>query len=286
MNGSMRWVYWIVLAGFLAAAPGRLVAEESEGGGEKSLSEAMMLDVLDDATRFFEEANEAALSDSARAKELYRAAALKFEYLLERGYTNGKMYANLANTYFLYGDMGRAILNYRRAIRYEPGDRSLRESLEYVRGQRVDVFSPDEAGMLKRAVLFWHYHFNDRARLLVFGAAYLLLWVLAGWRLFSPGRRFAGTRRACVVVCLLVGISILPHAVTGADRNAGVVVAPEVVARKGDGYVYEPALTNALHSGAEFQLRARRGEWVQGVFDSGDDAWLPLGSVAFVVEKE
>ena len=48
MNGSMRWVYWIVLAGFLAAAPGRLVAEESEGGGEKSLSEAMMLDVLDD----------------------------------------------------------------------------------------------------------------------------------------------------------------------------------------------------------------------------------------------
>ncbi len=275
-----RYLLGVLAAIFVAA--GSVTAANEAPGEAPSLSEAMDREVLGDANRFFAEANEAALSDPGRAKELYEAAALKFEFLLERGYTNERLYANLANTYFLSGDPGRAILNYRRAIRFGPGDHELRESLEHVRAQRVDFFAPDEAGRLKRAVFFWHYHLNDRMRTGIFAAAYLLLWTLAGWRLFLPGRRFGGARRISAMVCLVVGISIIVHAAEGSDRHAGVVVAPEVIARKGDGYIYEPALTNALHSGAEFKLRDRRGEWVQAVFDSGDDAWLPLSSVAFV----
>ena len=283
----MKVILFGVIAALFVSVAGVFAAlETSEAGASApSLSEAMDEEVLADGSRYFAEANEAALSDPARARELYEAAALKFEFLLERGYTNECLYANLANTYFLSGDLGRAILNYRRAIRFAPGDRELRESLEHVRAQRVDFFAPDEAGRLKRAVFFWHYHLNDRVRLWIFAVAYLLLWSLAGWRLFSPGRHFGGVRRISAAICLVVGISIIVHAANGTDRRAGVVVVPEVIARKGDGYIYESALSNALHSGAEFKLQEHRGEWVQAVFDSGDDAWLPLGSVAFVVRS-
>ena len=301
---TIAWFAGLALALALSASA---AAEGDAAPRRPSLAEAAAGEVLADADKFFAEANELALSDPTRARELYGAAALKFEYLLEQGYTNGRFYGNLANTYFLAGDIGRSVLNYRRALRFLPGDKELTESLAYVRTQRVDLFILDDVSRIKRGIFFWHYHLGDRARLFLFGGAYALLWVFAGWRLFAssagsalslrsasvspeplrghgsvPGQGFGGSRRICAAVCLAVGISIIVHAVSGSDRRAGVIVVAEVVARKGDGYIYEPALTNALHGGVEFLLVENRGEWIHALFDNGERAWVPVGSVAFV----
>lgn len=274
----------ISLIAVLAIAVTGLRAARAETASESGNENVLIAEkVLAEAGSIFREANEMALSDPGRARELYEAAARKFEHLIvEEGYTNGELYTNLANTWFLAGDYGRSILNYRRARTFSPRDRFLEESLAHARAQCVDVFSFSEAGEIRRAVFFWHYWLGQRTRMILFGAAYAALWVIAGWRLFEPRRRFAVARRVCLVVCLTVGVSALVHAVTESRSRPGVVVAPEVVARKGDSYIYEPALTNALHSGAEFTLIERRGDWVHARFGNGEVAWLPATSVAFV----
>lgn len=52
----------------------------------------------------------------------YPAATEGYERLLGEGYESAQLYLNLGNAYFKRGMNGRAILNYRKALRLAPGD--------------------------------------------------------------------------------------------------------------------------------------------------------------------
>ena len=86
------------------------------------------------------------------------------------------------------------------------------------------------------------------------------------------------------LVCAVAGLSYWLHDREAREHPGGVVIASEVSARQGDGYIYEPALTNVLHSGAEFATIEERGDWLYARFDNGEQGWLPLESVALVDE--
>jgi tetratricopeptide (TPR) repeat protein len=242
--------------------------------------------VLDEANDYFQSANEAALTDPGKAGELYEEAVLRFEYLTgEGGLRNGYLYGNLGNTYFLGGDLGRAILNYRRAVDYLPGNEQLRDSLAHARDQRVDVFEATEQAAWIEWLFFWHFKFNGNIRLALFVAAYAAIWCLALWRLFSGPSRQEAFRQGvivCLVVCVLTGASMLVHRGTSEDGKAAVVLSDEVEARKGDGFIYEPAFKSALHAGTEVEVTEYRGDWVKGRFGNGETAWLPREVIGLV----
>ena len=75
-------------------------------------------------------------SDPAAADAFYRKALLRFERLVnEGGVRNGRLFYNIGNINFLLKDIGRAILNYRRAELYMPGDPNVRRNLEFLQGK-------------------------------------------------------------------------------------------------------------------------------------------------------
>ena len=55
----------------------------------------------------------------------------------------------------------------------------------------------------------------------------------------------------------------------------GVVVQPEVVARKGNAESYDPAFTEPLKEGTEFRVLERRGTWLQIQLPGGIAGWVP-----------
>ena len=66
------------------------------------------------ANQAFSQANKSA--DANESQKLYEQAILRYEKIIDDGrIKNGKLYYNLANAYLLKGDIGKAILNYRRA---------------------------------------------------------------------------------------------------------------------------------------------------------------------------
>ncbi len=244
-------------------------------------------DDLGEAAETFRRANEAAMSDPGLSRELYREAALRYAHVIEgSGVRNGKLYTNLGHSYFLAGDYGGAILNYRRALRYLPHNRELLESLAHARSQCIDVFTMEQQARLWRGLCFWHYHFSQAGRLWLFGGAYAGLWLLLALRLFMKQKPRWTTwgMGAGIAICVMTGFSLAIHREAGRRHAAGVITDAEVVPRKGDSYVYDPAFTNSLHSGTEFDLLERREGWVHARFVSGETAWLPDGSVEFVVD--
>ena len=72
-----------------------------------------------EANRAFRQANEST-SDPQQARQFYEQTILEYEKIIsDGGIKNAKLYYNLANAYQLKGDLGKAILNYRRALRLD-----------------------------------------------------------------------------------------------------------------------------------------------------------------------
>ena len=85
----------------------------------------------------------------------------------EGGIENGKLYYNLGNVYFRMNDIGRAILNYRRAESYIPNDPNLHQNLSYARSRRLDEIEERQKTKVLRTLFFWHYDLSGWTRSLM-----------------------------------------------------------------------------------------------------------------------
>ena len=239
--------------------------------------------LVEEANALFRQANELSARDPNAAVELYQRAALRYERIARDGrIRNGKLFYNLGNVYFSAQDIGRAILNYRRAELYMPGDVNLRRNLDYARRRRQDRFEEKQETRVLRTLLFWHFDFPVGVRLVLLTVFSGVFWSLLALRTLLPNR---APRAALVIVgliaALLCGSAVAEAAGLGRSVT-GVLLAPEVVARKGDAESYEPSFTEPLHAGAEFELLEDRNGWYRIELPDGRECWIPRQSAAVV----
>ncbi len=251
--------------------------------GAVPMDEKEAEEVFRQANALFRQANELAGRDAATAHDLYERAAMNLERLVgEGGIRNGKLFYNLGNAYFRLGDMGRAILNYRRAQLLIPGDRNLRQNLEYVRGRRADKIEEPEPQKILRTLFFFHYDIPLVWKRGIFAVGFLLFWVAAVLLLFM--RRPFLKWVLCVsglLASLFLGSLLVDQVSITTDRS-GVILSSEVIARKGDGETFQPAFKEPLHSGTEFSLLEERPGWLKIRLSDGRECWLPEGAAALV----
>ena len=75
----------------------------------------------------------------AYKEDRYQEAIDGYFQLIDNGYVNGHLYYNLGNAYFRSGQLGRAILNYKRAQLLIPRDADLNFNLRYALDQTQDA---------------------------------------------------------------------------------------------------------------------------------------------------
>ena len=240
-----------------------------------ALSEAQMHDLFSQGKSLFKQANAKVSTDPEAARDLYERAALRFERLAaEGGLENGKLYYNIGNAYFRMGDLGRAILNYRRAARYIPNDPNLKQNLSFARSQQTDKIEETQQARVFKTLLFWHYDFSPNTRALVFAFCYGLFWLAALIHLFN--RRIPRWVFVCTAVLgILFFGSIAYETIQYSRHPGGVILSEEVVARKGDGPAYQPSFKAPLHEGTEFTLIDKRGGWYQIELPDARRCWIP-----------
>lgn len=241
-----------------------------------ALSDAEVNDLYSEAKRFFREANALAETQPEAAREVFAKAALRFERIAgEGGIRNGRLYYNIGNCYFRMDDLGRAIVNYRRAEQYIANDPNLRQNLDYARRKRLDRIDVPERTRVLQTLLFFHYDLGQRTRAAAFAAAFAALWLLLTVRLLWRSAALSWLAGICAVVSLLLLGSLGVEWRHLRTVRPGVVVATTATARKGDGMSFEPAFTEPLHAGTEFRLLEDRGEWLEVALDDGRTCWLP-----------
>jgi tetratricopeptide (TPR) repeat protein len=233
------------------------------------------------ANALFRQASDLSQKDPGAARDLFVQSAMHFERLAgEGGIRSGELYYNIGNTYFRMGDLGRAILNYRRAQLLLPGDPDLLSNLEYARSRRADKIPEPEPQLLLKTIFFWHYDVPLAWKRAIFLGSWVLFWLCASVFLFSrrPSLRW-GMIATGVVASLWLG-SLLVDQVALLGARSGVILFTEVIARKGDGETYQPSFQEPLHAGTEFSFMEGRPGWWQVRLSDGRVCWLPEGAAA------
>lgn len=215
-------------------------------------------------------------SDPEAARDYYRKAILNFEHISrDIGVRNGKLYYNIGNAYFRLGDLGRAILNYRRSAIFSANDQNLRQNLEYARSRRINRVEITEREKVFKTLFFLHYDIPARHRVVLLLVSFALSWAAACVLLYY--RR--GWVKTVLIVFAAFSIvfvaSLTVESAAAGHRPAGVVTAEEVTARKGDAVTYQPSFTDPLYAGTEFGIIEKRTDWWQIELEDGARCWIP-----------
>ena len=237
-----------------------------------------------DAHLLFRQANEHAQQGSLKAEEFYDQAILRFQKIVDQGpVANPHLYYNIANAYLLKGDLGRAILNYRRAEKIGGADPDLQKNLRFARSKRLDQIPVRTEKRVLHTVFFWHYDLAVKTRFIMACLCWTILCLAGAALLLSPRLRLLRLPLVLaifVLLCLAASIGLDVYQ-DWADPQ-GVIVAPSVIARQGDGENYPQSFAEPLHSGAEFHLLERRPDWLRVELDNGNSAWIPSAAAEVI----
>jgi len=72
------------------------------------------------------------------------------------------------------------------------------------------------------------------------------------------------------------------EAAAASQNTAGVVLADEAIARKGDAETFQASFKEPLHAGTEFDVVEDRGDWLHVELADGRRCWLPRTSLELV----
>jgi tetratricopeptide (TPR) repeat protein len=247
--------------------------------GEMPLSDTAKKELYSQGTEFFHQATEISESDPAAARDLYSKALLRFERLAAEGdIRNGKLFYNIGNIYFLLDDMGRAILNYRKAAQYIPNDPNLVKNLSYARSMRRDKLEIKDKEKIIHTLFFFHYDLEIQTRLILFSLFYISFWIFAAIKVFSKRPYTSWGLWVTLLFTMMFGGSLFMAGRQASMNSIGVILAPEVIGRQGDAESYQPSFADPLHAGTEFKLIENRGVWWQIELPDGRSSWIPAKS--------
>jgi tetratricopeptide (TPR) repeat protein len=225
------------------------------------------------ASTFANPADQFAAANREYAAGNYQAAINGYEALVRSRQWNATLFYNLGNAWFRYGDAGRAVLNYRRALILEPDHPETTANLRLVRDQaaalelarswreRYLALAGSSVITWTGAVAFW---------IAVFGLAVII---------FSRHR----ARRAIVVTilaCLMCGgaaYALYARENGSHGRALAIVTAKKIEARLATADSASSVL--ALPAGSEVKLLSRRGDWAYAALPNNLRGWIPTKDV-------
>jgi len=274
----MKWRRYILLVASLTYLGLLPLSTDAE-----TLRREQITDLFSEAKQSFRQASDLAATDPEQAKVLYRKAALRLERIAQEGNIhNGKLYYNIGNAYFRIGNIGRSILYYRRALQLIPNDVNLQQNLNYARSKRTDQIEERQQKKILKTLLFWHYDFSAKTRLSLFAICINVFCLFSSLRLFWKKSGFLWFMGINVGLSLLLLGSFSFEALSQSENSSGVILADEVIARKGNSETYEPSFEAPLHAGTEFELVETREDWYHINLLDGRKCWLPQHSVGLI----
>lgn len=220
-------------------------------------------------------------STPEESRRLFNEAARGFDALIDAGYGSAGMRYNLANTLVRLGRLGPAIVNYRRALRIEPGNERVQRNLEFARSRCQTPIPPPALSQFASTVFTWHHHTAFSSRLTLALAAYAAFWLIL---IVTRMLRYRAVWLAWVKwPVALLSLALLASVAVDSYRRShvmeGVLTADNVVLRKGYGENYDPQLDRPLSEGVEVRIRETRHdvenrEWFYVELPDGKSGWL------------
>lgn len=189
----------------------------------------------------------------------FKKATEQYEGLIEKGFINGQIYYNLANSYYRQGQPGKAMLFYNRSAKLIPRNSELKENIKLVKTEFEDKELSGKAPGIVKAMFFWYFLFNLNESTIFALSFYIAFMICILVYIFI---RYEWIKSLCTgfgIAMIVAGISFGIKFYNEQVNVKGIVISKECSVRYGPGEEYEPKFL--IHEGAEFLVEDESNEW-------------------------
>lgn len=191
-----------------------------------------------------------------KALALYMESDKKYDPV----YGNGKIYYNIANTFFQLEEYPSAILYYYRSLRLRPGDRNISDNLDQAL-KKMEIVPQKESFSVKE-IFFLHHYISLPGRLQVFFLFSLLGFICLSFYILGKKPLL---KYGTVIFLVLAGF-FLPGILYSLflQNTEGVVMSPTAIYR-GSGKQFAKVIETPLKAGLKVSVLESddKGEWLK-----------------------
>ena len=229
---------------------------------------------IESATALFKKGNES--YDAGN----FDQAIEEYQKIVDLGIKNSKVFYNLGNAYFRKSQLGKAILNYRKALALEPRDDDSMTNLLFVKLFTLDKIEEQRVNPLSN----WLHGFLDLFsldELTIFASLSYCLSIGFGILiLFRRKRRALLLGLTTFLVIFVTFSSLLATKLYFNSAKNGVLIATQAEVRSGPGKDYTLQFTG--HEGLEFQINEEAEGWYRILLPNGVKGWIPKDAVEII----
>ncbi|MFH2056672.1 MAG: tetratricopeptide repeat protein [bacterium] len=208
----------------------------------------------------------------------FDAAAMAWQDIVDQGYVSAELYYNLGCAYFKAGELGYAIVNFRRAERLAPDDEDIKINSQFAQLFMVDKIEAVPGSFFPDQVLSFLSKLHPNQYFWISLAAFALLFVVLSLKRFGWARRWGN---ATATIFLIVTILSAASMIWVLDSNylieEGVIVVSETEVQSGPGVDFELQFTG--HEGLTFKILDSRNDYYLGLFANKLKGWIKKSAV-------
>ncbi|MBL4590490.1 MAG: hypothetical protein JKY96_00880 [Phycisphaerales bacterium] len=232
-----------------------------------------------------DEANLLAESDPESALPIYRYAAATLDHArTTHNLHNAQLNQALGNAHLKSGQLGHAILAYRRAVMLDPTNTEARESLARARALVQTKAPPSRTNRVVDWLLAWRGHLPRTTIWALGTASFVGAWILLSTRIWRPTRLVTPAACALILFSLVAFSSAQLDAYQTRSLRHAVVVSQSITARTGpSSQIFDPAFQSPLQAGIECVVVDQRDGWSHIQLASNALGWVPDESIVMVL---
>ncbi len=243
-----------------------------------NLTKTIIFTLLLQLPLFAGEADELMLqANKLYQEDKFDEAIVLYETILNNGFVSEKLYYNLGNSYYRMGEIGKAILNYERGLKIDPGNEDLEYNLAIVTARTVDNLREVPRLFI---VEWWEgllAAFSTSAWLLLVVFIYIMLLIFLGiyftgktGRLQRLGFLGGSVSLAALVFAVILLVSHL-NRITSSEY--GILLEEEIAVKQ------SPSKSSSdifiIHEGLKFSIEDKVDDWSRIRLSDGKVGWLP-----------
>lgn len=211
----------------------------------------------------------------------YKSAILHYDSIAGQGKESYKLYYNLGNAWFKEGNIGRAILNYNRALRISPSNKDARYNLKIANAYIKDNIESVPELMVVRWLRDLRATLSSNAWAVLSIVSFVLLMVaVLGFLLTKIKARRKGWFYGGMVLLLLFVMQVTFSAIgrSDAEQSSRAIVMDGAVSVKSspDGSSKEIFI---LHEGTRVSILEKLGSWCEISIADGKIGWIEASSI-------
>lgn len=214
----------------------------------------------------------------------YQTAVSLYESVLDAGFHSPELYYNLGNAYYRLNELGKAILNYERALKLRPHDKEAQENLALANSKTTDNIEAIPEFFLNR----WMRTIENLLPPQGWRIAILIAFSLAGacWVLFRSAKRYGNRKLYFILGCISTLLLIISSGIGASSQyhsthsNTAIVTVPAITVKSSpesnsiDKFI--------LHEGAKITIKEEVGEWFLIKIADGNKGWIMNNEIEII----